>query len=680
MKWPPNYGAFLEKIHHLWSMTGFPDGKRVTQILLLVVVYFGTAQLGFTFAPGEQVTVIWPAAGVALAALLLFGYRVWPGILLGSFLSKLSVDLPVWMSLSIAISNTVEPLLGVWLLRRYVHVNRYLEHLKGVIGLWFFSSFISTLLGALIGVTTVWLSGLQPEAAYGAMFLTWWLADAGGSLLVTPLLLAWGSGRYFMPRPKVIFEAASLLVISIISCIIIFIHPSIMGDIWVYPYMVFPLVIWAAISFGQRGITLLTLGIANISLSATLYNIGPFADMPLFQGLIVAQTFVMIVAMIGLTVCAALSELRVAEAQVRDSLQYLQNVIDHIPDAIFMKNRLNILIGGNRAMWALLNGPPEKFIGMNCDDVFTKEEELREFTRKYERVFDTGVTEASEEIFTDQESNRHVLFFKVARYYDGKGEPFLVAVARDITTIKETEARLIRYTHELERSNSELDDFAYIASHDLKEPLRGLQSFSQFLLEDYEDKLDKEGKAKLHTISDLAKRLDSLLNALLHFSRLGRTKLAIGQTDMQEVVGKCISMLSINLKEKNTTVEILQKLPAIRCDCIRVGEVFQNLISNAVKYSDNKDNKIEIGCVKDHPRAKGQIAFFVRDHGIGIPEKHLETVFKIFKRLHAREAYGGGTGSGLAICKKIITQHGGDIWAESKGEGQGTTVYFTLPQ
>lgn len=254
------------------------------------------------------------------------------------------------------------------------------------------------------------------------------------------------------------------------------------------------------------------------------------------------------------------------------------------------------------------------------------------------------------------------------------------AFVRDITRRKETEAQLLSYTRELERSNEGLDDFTYIVSHDLKEPLRGLQSFSQFLLEDYEDKLDEEGKKKLHTISRLTQHLETLLDTLLHYSRVGRSALAIVETDLNDVVRKAVDMLSISLKEKNTTVEILQKLPVVSCDRVRIGEVFQNLISNALKYNDHKENKIEIGTVTDHPRMPGKTVFYVRDHGIGVPEKHLETIFKMFKRLHAKDAYGGGTGSGLAIVRKIITQHGGEIWAESKGEGQGTTFFFTLQQ
>jgi light-regulated signal transduction histidine kinase (bacteriophytochrome) len=269
---------------------------------------------------------------------------------------------------------------------------------------------------------------------------------------------------------------------------------------------------------------------------------------------------------------------------------------------------------------------------------------------------------------------------KLALIQSDAEEPSMVAIARDITDIKEAETRLLKYTHDLENSNRELDDFAYIASHDLKEPLRGMQSFSQFLLEDYEGRLEEDGVKKLRRISDLATRLDQLLNVLLHYSRLGRTALAMEKTDMETLIRKSVAMFSISLEQKKAAVDIKAPLPAIECDHVRIGEVFQNLIGNANKYCDGDGNKNEIGCRTDHPRAPGQNVFFVRDHGIGIPTELQDKVFKIFKRLHPKEAYGGGTGSGLAICKKIIGQHNGQIWIESEGEGRGTTFCFTIPQ
>jgi PAS domain S-box-containing protein len=338
-----------------------------------------------------------------------------------------------------------------------------------------------------------------------------------------------------------------------------------------------------------------------------------------------------------------------------------------------------VLHGGNQALWAILNRPPEMLIGKTCDDLFINKEEAEAFNARYDEVFRTGKTDISEEVFTDETGQQHILSVKMALIQDGF-EPTLVAIAHDISDLKRTEDRMRQYTKELENSNRELDDFAYIASHDLKEPLRGMQSFSQFVLEDYSDKIDDEGKRKLRAISDLTKRLDNLLNVLLQYSRLGRTALATGPCDIGEIVQRCVNLYDISLKEKKATVDIAKDWPAISCDRVRIAEVFQNLIGNALKYTDKPENKIEIGYTIGHPHVPGEYAFYVRDHGIGIPEKFLNSIFKIFKRLHAKEAYGGGTGSGLAIAKKIIVQHGGQIWAESEGEGHGATFYFTIPQ
>jgi chemotaxis family two-component system sensor kinase Cph1 len=232
----------------------------------------------------------------------------------------------------------------------------------------------------------------------------------------------------------------------------------------------------------------------------------------------------------------------------------------------------------------------------------------------------------------------------------------------------------------LENSNKELDYFVYIVSHDLKEPLRGLKTFSHFLLEDYEDKLDVDGKDKLRSISAMAGRLEAMLEALLHYSRIGSNEISVEEIDLNELMRGVVNGLLGRLKGRNTTIDIQGRLPVIRADRASIREVFHNLIDNAIKYSDMPENKIEIGVMTDHPSKPGETVFYVRDHGIGMQERHLKTIFTIFKRLHAKNAYGGGTGAGLAIVRKIIAQGGGEVWAESKGEGQGTCFYFTLPQ
>jgi light-regulated signal transduction histidine kinase (bacteriophytochrome) len=228
---------------------------------------------------------------------------------------------------------------------------------------------------------------------------------------------------------------------------------------------------------------------------------------------------------------------------------------------------------------------------------------------------------------------------------------------------------------ELERSNSELDAFAYIASHDLKEPLRGIHNYSNFLIEDYADVLNEEGVSKLQTMMRLTQRMEDLIESLLHFSRLGRVELSLQKTDLNDLVKHVIDILSINLKETKVDIRIPRPLPVVRCDPVQVSEVFSNLLSNAIKYNDKPDKWVEIGF---HPKSAEQpMVFYIRDNGIGIREKHLEAIFRIFKRLHAQRKYGGGTGAGLTIAKKIVERHGGRIWVEST-YGEGSTFYFTL--
>lgn len=270
------------------------------------------------------------------------------------------------------------------------------------------------------------------------------------------------------------------------------------------------------------------------------------------------------------------------------------------------------------------------------------------------------------------------------------GKRFFTGLVRDITERKTAEARLKFYAEaleaqnaELERSNQELDDFAYIASHDLKEPLRGIHNYAAFLIEDHGDKLDYDGHAKLATINRLAQRLENLIDSLLVFSRVGRVELAIRETDLNEIVAEVLDSLTINLQEQGVKVSIPAPLPNLCCDRVRIAEVFRNLIANAMKYNDKAEKCIEIGvCPADRlhnspVKLPGVVALYVRDNGIGIREKHLESVFRIFKRLHSRDQYGGGTGAGLTIVKKIVERHGGQIWVEST-LGAGSTFYFTL--
>jgi two-component system, chemotaxis family, sensor kinase Cph1 len=243
---------------------------------------------------------------------------------------------------------------------------------------------------------------------------------------------------------------------------------------------------------------------------------------------------------------------------------------------------------------------------------------------------------------------------------------------------------LAKINLELERSNTELDSFAYIASHDLKEPLRGIHNYSSFLIEDYGAVLSEDGVSKLQTLVRLTQRMEDLINSLLHFSRLGRVELALQRTDLNQLVQNVLDLLKISLESAHVEIRIPRSLPTVRCDKVQINEVFTNLISNAIKYNDQEEKWVEIGYLDAElpleqmgEPLEPMVTFYIKDNGIGIPERHLENIFRIFKRLHGPNKYGGGTGAGLTIAKKIVERHGGTLWVESS-PGQGSTFYFTL--
>lgn len=265
----------------------------------------------------------------------------------------------------------------------------------------------------------------------------------------------------------------------------------------------------------------------------------------------------------------------------------------------------------------------------------------------------------------------------------GKARPWLgceVEIARALRqSILEIEVRraeqLVLLNAELDERNRQLDSFAYVASHDLKEPLRGINNFSNFLLEDCADRLDEQGVAYIRTMMRLTERMETLLDSLLYYSRLSRTDIQARELDMNAAVADAMEMLVARIQESAADIRVHGPLPIVRGDVDRLGEVFSNLISNAIKYTDKPRPKVEIGFTE---RSDGTPhVFYVRDNGIGIAPEHQKLAFQIFKRLHGREEYGGGVGAGLTIVRRIIERHGGSIWLESE-VGKGTTFYFTL--
>ncbi|MBD2189168.1 ATP-binding protein [Pseudanabaena mucicola] len=267
----------------------------------------------------------------------------------------------------------------------------------------------------------------------------------------------------------------------------------------------------------------------------------------------------------------------------------------------------------------------------------------------------------------------------------GKSTPWLPCEVESATKLRQAIVDIaLRQAHEidminaeLERSNSELDAFAYIASHDLKEPLRGIHNYATFLLEDYGEILNGDGADKLQTLVKLTKRMEALIESLLKFSRLGRQELQMEPLDLNQLLRNVIEIFAMNPQWQNCKILIPRLLPMVWGDRLLIEEIFINLISNAFKYNENPEKLAEIDWLEDQSKSP-LVMLYVRDNGIGIRQKHWQSIFQIFRRLNAPSKYGTGTGAGLTIVKKIVERHKGSIQVQST-YGEGTTISFTLP-
>jgi PAS domain S-box-containing protein len=239
--------------------------------------------------------------------------------------------------------------------------------------------------------------------------------------------------------------------------------------------------------------------------------------------------------------------------------------------------------------------------------------------------------------------------------------------------LKELNEALGRRAAELQSSNTELERFAYVASHDLQEPLRMVSSFLHLLERKMEGRLDEAGRQYIGFAVDGAERMKKLIQDLLEYSRVGTSKESMTEVDCNEVMNTVRSMLSLSITEIKASV-FVKKLPVIRAVQPQMIQLFQNLVGNALKYHGETLLVVEIGCIEKGPMWE----FYVKDNGIGIDPKFFEKIFIIFQRLHNKTDYAG-TGIGLSICKKIVEKHGGAIRVESE-PGNGSTFYFTLPK
>lgn len=365
-------------------------------------------------------------------------------------------------------------------------------------------------------------------------------------------------------------------------------------------------------------------------------------------------------------------ELIEVQRQIIEAQIFLNSIIENIPNMIFVKDAQSLkFVRFNKAGEDLIGISRKEMIGKSDYDFFPPDQ-AGFFVKKDKEALAQGETVDIPEEIIETKKGLRILHTKKVTIHDQKGRPkYLLGISEDVTEIKLSEKRLKETLLELERSNKDLEQFAYVASHDLQEPLRMVASFCQLLEKRYKDQLDDKAKEYIAYAVDSSKRMQIMVDDLLSYARVGKKSEKV-PVNLNKVLQTILIDLAIPLKKTHAVLNI-SLLPTVIANPTQMLQLFLNLINNALKFKGEKDPAISVSAAK-----KGDYwEFVVSDNGIGIAKEYFERIFVIFKQLHSKRVYSG-TGIGLALCKKIIEHHGGQIWVESE-VGKGTAFYFTLP-
>ena len=359
-----------------------------------------------------------------------------------------------------------------------------------------------------------------------------------------------------------------------------------------------------------------------------------------------------------------ITELEALVDEPTEAQAHYLTILESADDAIFIKDTEGRYVIVNSVFSRRVGMSVQDLVGKTPLDVYPEEVGAKIRADDLEALAGDKMVE-NEDQFDTPGGQKIFLARKVPVRDSGGKVVGLLGISRDITERKRLEEALQARTQDLEQ-------FAYVASHDLQEPLRMVSSFVQLLARRYEGKLDSDADEFIQFAVDGATRMETLINHLLEYSRVGTEGKSPESCDCEQVVTQVETDLTPAIKESSAAVT-RDRLPSVMADRTQLAQLFQNLIGNAIKFRGDQQPRIHISGT----RSNGDWLFTVGDNGIGIDSQHTERIFEIFERLHSRRKYSG-TGIGLAICKKIVERHGGRIWVESE-KGTGARFRFTIP-
>jgi two-component system sensor kinase FixL len=368
-----------------------------------------------------------------------------------------------------------------------------------------------------------------------------------------------------------------------------------------------------------------------------------------------------------------ITERKRAEQELREAEERMRSIVDHVIDGIITIDEHGIVESLNPAAQRLFGRTAVEVLGQNVKMLMPEpfHSEHDNYLANYLR---SGVAKiigiGREVVGRKSDGTTFPMELAISEFHLGERRYF-TGIVRDISERKRAESELRSSAEELSRSNLDLEQFAYVASHDLQEPLRAVAGCVQVLKKRYQGQLDGRADELIAHTVDGVSRMQTLIDDLLSYSRVGTRGKAFESCDANGSLAQALGNLEAAIAEAGALVTC-DPLPVVKADAAQLTQVFQNLISNAIKFRGNRTSQTHVGV----QRQAGQWLFSVKDNGIGMQPEYFERIFVIFQRLHTRNEYPG-TGIGLAICKKIVERHGGRIFVQSE-PGQGSTFSFTL--
>ena len=366
-----------------------------------------------------------------------------------------------------------------------------------------------------------------------------------------------------------------------------------------------------------------------------------------------------------------ITERKLTERALQESESKYRQIVELAEEGIWVIDGNARTTYANRAMARMLGYEELEMFGRSLFD-FMDEQAIQSANDNME-LRRQGIAQRYEFRLKNQDGKDVWTYMSTSPVMDEKGNLLSsCTLVYNITERKEADRQMLQLTEDLKRSNEELEQFAYVASHDLQEPLRAVTSYTQLLADRYQGNLDEKADKYINYIVDGATRMQQLINDLLAYSRLGTRGQEFEPTDCNAAVQQSLCNLQIAIAEKKAVITC-DAMPTVMADESQLVQLFQNLIANSIKFCRQDIPLIDIAA----RRQENEWLFYVRDNGIGIAPEYADRIFIIFGRLHGRREYSG-TGIGLAMCKRIVERHGGRIWVESQ-EGKGATFYFSIP-